>query len=127
MVCRTQDHSSFPAVLISLKEARLLSPTTNIQNMKISSYAVKNYQFTLVIFIMIIVLGITTILNMPRSEDPEMHAPTYSVAIVYPGTSPKDMENLIVDPLEKEFSAQENIKRVRTNIGDGLAVIRIEY
>ena len=95
--------------------------------MKISSYAVKNYQFTLVIFIMIIVLGITTILNMPRSEDPEMHAPTYSVAIVYPGTSPKDMENLIVDPLEKEFSAQENIKRVRTNIGDGLAVIRIEY
>lgn len=95
--------------------------------MKISSYAVKNYQFTLVIFIMIIVLGITTILNMPRSEDPEMHAPTYSVAIVYPGTSPKDMENLIVDPLEKEFSAQENIKRVRTSIGDGLAVIRIEY
>ncbi|GAA3956038.1 MMPL family transporter [Chitinophaga oryziterrae] len=95
--------------------------------MKISSYAVKNYQFTLVIFIMIVVLGITTILNMPRSEDPEMHAPTYSVAIVYPGTSPKDMENLIVDPLEKEFSAQENIKRVRTNIGDGLAVIRIEY
>jgi multidrug efflux pump subunit AcrB len=95
--------------------------------MKISSYAVKNYQFTMVIFIMIIVLGITTILNMPRSEDPEMHAPTYSVAIVYPGTSPKDMENLIVDPLEKEFSAQENIKRVRTNIGDGLAVIRIEY
>lgn len=95
--------------------------------MKISSYAVKNYQFTLVIFIMIIVLGITTILNMPRSEDPEIHAPTYSVAIVYPGTSPKDMENLIVDPLEKEFSAQENIKRVRTSIGDGLAVIRIEY
>jgi multidrug efflux pump subunit AcrB len=95
--------------------------------MKISSYAVKNYQFTLVIFIMIVVLGITTILNMPRSEDPEIHAPTYSVAIVYPGTSPKDMENLIVDPLEKEFSAQENIKRVRTNIGDGLAVIRIEY
>jgi multidrug efflux pump subunit AcrB len=95
--------------------------------MKISTYAVKNYQFTLVIFIMIIVLGITTILNMPRSEDPEMHAPTYSVVVVYPGTSPKDMENLVVDPLEKEFSAQENIKRIRTNIGDGLAVIRIEY
>jgi multidrug efflux pump subunit AcrB len=95
--------------------------------MKISSYAVKNYQFTLVIFIMIIVLGITTILNMPRSEDPEMHAPSYSVVVVYPGTSPKDMETLIVDPLEKEFSAQENIKRVRTSIGDGLAVIRIDY
>jgi multidrug efflux pump subunit AcrB len=95
--------------------------------MKISTYAVKNYQFTLVIFIMIIVLGLTTILNMPRSEDPEMHAPTYSVVVVYPGTSPKDMEDLVVDPLEKELYAQENVKRLRTSIGDGLAVIRIEY
>jgi multidrug efflux pump subunit AcrB len=95
--------------------------------MKISSYAVKNYQFTLVIFIMIIVLGITTILSMPRSEDPEVKSPMFNVVVVYPGTSPKDMEDLVVDPLEKELSSQENIKRVRTNIGDGLAVIRVEY
>ncbi|SFM96200.1 Multidrug efflux pump subunit AcrB [Chitinophaga sp. YR627] len=95
--------------------------------MKISSYAVKNYQFTLVIFIMIIVLGLTTILSMPRSEDPEVKSPMFSVVVVYPGTSPKDMEDLVVDPLEKELSSQENIKRVRTNIGDGLAVIRVEY
>ena len=95
--------------------------------MKISDYAVKNYQFTLVIFIMIIALGITTILNMPRSEDPEMHAPTYSVVVVYPGTSPKDMEELIVDPLEKEFNELENVLRIRTSISDGLAVMRVEY
>lgn len=95
--------------------------------MKISDYAVKNYQFTLVIFIMIIALGLTTILNMPRSEDPEMHAPSYSVVVVYPGTSPKDMEELVVDPLEKEIYGLENIKRVRTNIGDGFAVMRVDY
>src|SRR3954466_13513022 len=95
--------------------------------MKISSYAVKNYQFTLVIFIMIIVLGITTILSMPRSEDPETHAPVYTIVVVYPGTSPKDMEELVVDPLEKEVSGLENVKRLRTAIGDGVAKIRIDY
>lgn len=95
--------------------------------MKISDYAVKNYQFTLVIFIMIIALGITTILNMPRSEDPEMHSPNYTVVVVYPGTSPKDMEELVVDPLEKEIYGLEDIKRIRTTISDGLAVLRIEY
>jgi multidrug efflux pump subunit AcrB len=95
--------------------------------MKISEYAVKNYQFTLVIFIMIIVLGITTILNMPRSEDPEMHGPIYPVVVVYPGTSPKDMEELVVDPLEKEISSLENIKRIRSTISDGVAVLRVEY
>jgi multidrug efflux pump subunit AcrB len=35
--------------------------------MKISEFAVKNYQFTLVIFLMTVVLGLTTFLNMPRS------------------------------------------------------------
>ncbi|WP_119081132.1 efflux RND transporter permease subunit [Chitinophaga alhagiae] len=95
--------------------------------MKISEYAVKNYQFTLVIFMMIIALGVTTIRNMPRSEDPEMHAPTYSVVVVYPGTSPRDMEELIVDPLEKEIHGLENILRIRTSISDGLAVLRVDY
>ncbi|HEU4551335.1 MAG TPA: efflux RND transporter permease subunit [Chitinophaga sp.] len=95
--------------------------------MKISDYAVKNYQFTLVIFIMIIVLGITTLLNMPRSEDPEMHSPSYTVIVVYPGTSPKDMEELIVDPLEKEIYGLEDIKRIRTTISDGLAVLHVDY
>jgi multidrug efflux pump subunit AcrB len=95
--------------------------------MKIANYAVKNYQFTLVIFIMIIALGITTLLNMPRSEDPEMHAPTYTVVVVYPGTSPKDMEELVVKPLEKEIWGLENIKRIRTRIGDGVASLVVEY
>lgn len=52
--------------------------------MKISDYAVKNYQFTLVIFLMIIALGVTTILNMPRSEDPELNAPQFPIVVVYP-------------------------------------------
>ncbi len=95
--------------------------------MKISDYAVKNYQFTLIIVIMIVVLGITTILGMPRSEDPEMHAPVYTITAIYPGASPKDMEDLVVDPLEKEIYQLENIKRLRTVIGDGFAVIRVDY
>ena len=95
--------------------------------MKISDYAVKNYQFTLVIFIMIIVLGITTVMNMPRSEDPEMHAPVFPIVVVYPGASPQDMEDLVVKPLEKEIYGLENMKRIRTTISDGVAVIRAEY
>lgn len=95
--------------------------------MKISEYAVKNYQFTLVIFLMIIALGVTTIINMPRSEDPELHAPQFPIVAVFPGTSPKDMEELVVDPLEKRIYELENIKRIKSNISDGVAVIFVEY
>jgi multidrug efflux pump subunit AcrB len=95
--------------------------------MKISDYAVKNSQFTLVIFLMIIVLGITTVLNMSRSEDPEMHAPMFNVIVVYPGTSPRDIEDRVVNPLEKTISGLDDIKRLRTSISNGVAVIRVEY
>lgn len=95
--------------------------------MKISDYAVKNYQFTLVIFLMIIALGTTTILNMPRSEDPELNAPQFPIVIVYPGTSPQDMEELVVEPLEREISELEDLKRIKTSISDGVAVVFVEY
>jgi multidrug efflux pump subunit AcrB len=95
--------------------------------MRISDYAVKNYQFTLVIFLMIIALGATTILNMPRSEDPELHAPQYPIVAVYPGTSPKDMEELVVEPMEQKISELEGNKRIKTTISDGVAVLFVEY
>lgn len=95
--------------------------------MKISDYAVKNYQFTLVIFIMAVVLGITTLFTMPRSEDPEIKAPQFPIVVIYPGTSPQDMEDLVVDPIEKKVSELEDIKRIKTTINDGVAVLIVEY
>jgi multidrug efflux pump subunit AcrB len=95
--------------------------------MKISEYAVKNYQFTLIMFLMVVALGITTILNMSRSEDPEINFPTFPIVVVYPGTSPKDMEELIVDPIEKKVYGLDNIKQIRSTIKDGLAIIEVEY
>lgn len=95
--------------------------------MKISEYAVKNYQFTLIMFLMAIALGVTTLFTMPRSEDPEIEAPQFSIVVVYPGTSPKDMEELVVDPLEEKIHELEDMKRIKTTIKDGLAVLNVEY
>jgi multidrug efflux pump subunit AcrB len=95
--------------------------------MKISAYAVKNYQFTLVIFIMAIALGVTTLFSMPRSEDPVTNSPMFPVVVVYPGTSPSDMEELVVKPLEQKIYSLENIKKIKTTIKDGVAVLTVEY
>ncbi|MGE6221731.1 efflux RND transporter permease subunit [Nubsella zeaxanthinifaciens] len=95
--------------------------------MKISDYAVKNYQFTLIMVLMVMALGITTVLNMPRAEDPDMNPPNFPVIVVYPGASPKDMEELVVKPLEKRIYELDDIKTIKTTIRDGLAVFVVEY
>ncbi|MDP2043134.1 MAG: efflux RND transporter permease subunit [Algoriphagus sp.] len=95
--------------------------------MRISDFAVKNYQFTLVIFLMTVAVGITTFLNMPRSEDPVIEAPQFPVIVIYPGASPEDMEELVVNPLEEVIYGLENIKKIKTEIKDGVAVLFVEY
>ncbi|MFC0320458.1 MULTISPECIES: efflux RND transporter permease subunit [Olivibacter] len=95
--------------------------------MNLSSYAIKNSQFTLIMVIMVVVVGISTMLSMPRAEDPEMQTPMFPVVVVYPGTSPKDMEELVVKPMETKIYGLDDIKRIKTTILNGLAVLTVEY
>ena len=71
--------------------------------MKITEFSVKNYQFTLILFAALMAMGIGSLLNMPRGEDPDFEAPQFAIVVVYPGTGPSDMEKLIVDPIEKKI------------------------
>ena len=80
--------------------------------MKIAEFSVKNYQFTLIIFVLLMSLGLSSLFNMPRGEDPETEAPTYSIIVVYPGTSPADMEKIVVDPFEKKINELDDIKKI---------------
>lgn len=95
--------------------------------MNLTNFSVKNYQFTLVVFIMVAVVGLVTMFTMPRAEDPQINPPTYPIVVVYPGTSPQDMEEMVVKPIENKIYELENIDRIVTSIEDGLAVIRVEF
>lgn len=95
--------------------------------MRITSFFVKNYQFTLVVFLMVVVVSVTTLFTMPRAEDPEINPPQYPIVVIYPGTSPKDMEELVVKPIETRVSELENLKKITSKIDDGVAVISVEY
>jgi multidrug efflux pump subunit AcrB len=95
--------------------------------MKISEFSVKNYQFTLVVFIAVLAIGLFSLFNMPRGEDPEFSTPSFSIVIIYPGTNPYDMEKLVVDPFEKKINELANVESVRTIALDGIASFLVEY
>ncbi|WP_342088701.1 efflux RND transporter permease subunit [Dyadobacter sp. OTU695] len=95
--------------------------------MKITNFAVKNYQFTLIIFLLVAVVGLLTLFTMPRSEDPTTHPPQYLITVIYPGTSPKDMEEQVVKPIENKIYGLENIDKILTTIEDGVAAIQVKF
>jgi multidrug efflux pump subunit AcrB len=95
--------------------------------MNISEFSVKNWQFMLCMFVGVVALGINSLMNMPRAEDPEMSSRSVAVVYVYPGTDAVDMEELIVDKVEKRLNELENVKEIITFVSDGLASVRIEF
>jgi len=95
--------------------------------MGFNKFFVKNWQFTMVIFIAVMVLGINALINMPRGEDPPFGAPIFSIVVVYPGTNPADMEKLIADPIEEELYQLSDVKKINTTINDGLVVMLAEF
>ncbi len=95
--------------------------------MKIVNFSVKNYQFTIIIFLLALALGGNALFNMPRGEDPPVRSPNFSIVVVYPGTSPQDMEKLVAKLIEDKISELNDIKRLRTDINDGLSVTQVEF
>jgi multidrug efflux pump subunit AcrB len=95
--------------------------------MSLTSFAVKHYQFTLVIFVLALALGISALVNMPRGEDPPFGAPIFIVLAVYPGTSPTDMEQLVADPIEDALYNLESVKKMETSCSDGLMLMQLEF
>ncbi|MEM7658273.1 MAG: efflux RND transporter permease subunit [Bacteroidota bacterium] len=94
--------------------------------MRLPKLAIENFQFVLVLVFLGLATGLLSYFNMPRSEDPSLDFPVYNVIAVYPGTSPEDLEDLVVDPIESALGEIEDLKQVNTTIEDGLAVIKIE-
>ncbi len=94
--------------------------------MKLPQLAIRNYQFVIILIVLGLFVGISSYLNMPRSEDPNPDFPVYTIIIVYPGTDPEDLEELVVDPIEEVIDEIDEIDKIETDIEEGLATIVVE-
>ena len=80
--------------------------------MKLPKLAIENHQFTLMIFLLLLIMGIYSFFTMPRTEDPPLQLPGASIIIVYPGANPTDREELIVSPVEEALNELDDIKKM---------------
>ena len=95
--------------------------------MKLPELAVRNHQFTWVVCSLLLMLGVVSFFTMPRSEDPQFDFSAAIIKVVNPGTTPLDMEKLVVDPLESAINELDDLREIKTEVEDGLAVIRVEF
>jgi multidrug efflux pump subunit AcrB len=95
--------------------------------MKLIDYFVKNSQLTIVLLLALLAAGAQAFVTIPRAEDPLIDFPGFTVVAVYPGAGPNDVEQLVVNPIEKRLRELSDIKKIATTIADGLGVIFVEF
>jgi multidrug efflux pump subunit AcrB len=94
---------------------------------KLAEVAVARPQLTLVLFALLVAVGLHSLANIPRSEDPSFPMPIYVITAVMPGASPQDLEELVVDPLEDRYRELDDLDNVESVSRDGVAVIVVEF
>src|SRR5687768_6708136 len=93
----------------------------------LAEFAVRRWQFTLVVFIALVALGLNALVRIPKAEDPTFPLATFLIVAVLPGAAPNDLERLVVDPIETKLKALDDVKSMKTEIEDGLAVIQLDF
>ena len=95
--------------------------------MQLPKLAISNYQFTLLVFMLLVIAGINAFITMPRTEDPPITIPGGSVIVIYPGASPVDLEELVATPVEDAINELDDINRIKTTISEGPAYFSVEF
>jgi len=93
----------------------------------VAGFAVRRWQFTLVAFGLLTLLGLNALVSTPRSEDPHFPLPFVVVQAVLPGAEPAEIERLIADPIEEVLDGLDSVVRIESQSQDGAASIQVEF
>lgn len=96
---------------------------------KPTSWAVNNKTAIYIITILITLFGLYKFNTMPKEQFPDIVVPTISVSTVYFGNSPKDIENLVTRPIEKQLKAISGAKinKIQSTSQQDFSLIIVEF
>ena len=93
----------------------------------ISSWAVDNRVTVYIVSLLIVVLGITAYITMPREDFPEIIENKVYISSVFPGNSAEDVEKLVIKPLEKEIKNISGVEKVTSSSFQDYGMIIAEF
>lgn len=93
----------------------------------LSALAVRERTLTLFFLILSVIAGVYAFLSLGRQEDPSFTVRVMMVSAVWPGATPKELQNQVVDRLEKRIQEVEYLYRIETTVRAGRADLKVEF
>ncbi len=96
---------------------------------KPTSWAVDNKTVIYIMAAIITFIGVYQFNTLPKEQFPDIVMPTVSVTTVYVGNSPKDIENLVTRPIEKQLKgiSGAKVKKITSTSQTDYSLIIVEF
>ncbi len=92
-----------------------------------SRFSIRNPYFIVVICLVLMVIGVTSLARMPVDLFPAINLPEVVVATFYSGMPPQDIETDITDPLERFFTLASGIDHMESRSLLGVSIIKVYF
>lgn len=90
-------------------------------------FFVKRPITTIMFLSLFAVLGIVSYFNLNIEKSPKIEFPLVTVAVVYPGATPQEMESLVVEKVENALSELSEVKKIRSQSFENFSYIFVEF
>ena len=96
---------------------------------KPTSWSITNKTSIYLVMLFISVIGIYQFLTLPKEQFPDIVIPTIYVQTIYVGNSPKDIENLVTRPIEKQIKGitGAKISKLTSTSQQDYSAITVEF
>src|SRR5579863_1012680 len=90
-------------------------------------FSIRNPYFIIVICLVLVVIGVTSLVRMPVDLFPVINLPEVVVATFYSGMPPEDIETDITNPLERWFTLASGIDHMESRSLLGVSIIKVFF
>src|ERR1700734_3748638 len=103
--------------------------TGKFKDFVITTWAIKNKTFIYLLMIIVSAIGVDQFVTLPKEQYPDIVIPTIYVSTIYTGNSPKDIENLVTKPIEKQIKGitGAKINKVTSTSQQDYSAIVVEF
>ena len=82
---------------------------------------------TIMVVMMVIVLGVSAFMDIPKDLMPEMELPYALVMTSYPNASPEEVETMVTVPVEQSLAQVENLSDMISYSLENTSVVLIQF
>ena len=95
--------------------------------LNVSAWAIRKPIPSIVLFVVLLILGVFSFLQMSITRFPNIDLPIVTVTVTQAGAAPSELQNQVTKRVEDAIAGVNGVKHIMSNIAEGVSTTTIEF